>query len=162
MYALALFLGTANVILLYVPLKAFAPTLLSLADFIVIFFRFLHDTNALLPMLVTFFPITTLVSIVYLLNAFALTDVILNLTSPITTVSAMVSEANFLSDLEYVVPAIATVPVSSALTPVIVYLNFPTVYVFPLAAFTMANVFGSRNEDDDLLRHGQRITKWLL
>ena len=138
---MALFLGTANVILLYVPLKAFAPTLLSLADFIVIFLRFLHDKNAFAPMLVTLLPIVTFLRAVYLLNAFALTDVILNLTSPITTVSVMVSDANLLSDLEYVVPAIATVPVPSAFAPVIVYLNFPTVYVFPLAAFTMANVF---------------------
>lgn len=92
-------------------------------------------------MLVTLLPIVTFLRAVYLLNAFALTDVILNLTSPITTVSAMVSDANLLSDLEYVVPAIATVPVPSAFAPVIVYLNFQTVYVFPLAAFTMANVF---------------------
>ena len=85
-------------------------------------------------MLVTLLPIVTFLRAVYLLNAFALTDVILNLTSPTTTVSAMVSDANLLSDLEYVVPAIATVPVPSAFAPV-------TVYVFPLAAFTMVNVF---------------------
>ena len=92
-------------------------------------------------MLVTLFPITTLVSIEYLLNAFAPTDVILNFTPPVTAASEIVKDANFLSDLEYVVPAIATVPVPSVFAPVIVYLNFQTVYVFPLAALTMVNVF---------------------
>ena len=111
LYEAALLFGRTNVTLLYVPLKAFAPTPLSLVDFIVTFFRFLHDTNALLPMLVTLFPITTLVSIEYLLNAFAPTDVILNFTPPITTASEIVKDANFLSDLVYVVPEIATVPV---------------------------------------------------